>query len=312
MAYDLVTVSAILCEIMRKELDKPLNKPADFTGPYASGDTPITVNVAAKLGAKTAVIGSVGPDPFGKCFKEQMVSSGVDVSMVKEIPGASTGCAFVCYYTGGSRDFLYHSRHAAAGMTRAEDLDMEKLQGTKWFHLTGYNMSVSKSLQETCYRIVEELPEGSRISFDPNIRPESLSVEEVRELCRPVIEKASILFPSKTEAAMFTGCATDEEGCRLWANQGKLVVLKNGSDGCILYQGSEKIAVPSFSVEEVDPTGAGDTFCGAFLTALIEGRSLEECGRFACAAGAMSVRKQGPMEGAPNREELEAFLKANA
>ena len=61
MAYDLVTVSAILCEIMRKELDKPLDKPADFTGPYASGDTPITVNIAAKLGAKTAVIGSVPP-----------------------------------------------------------------------------------------------------------------------------------------------------------------------------------------------------------------------------------------------------------
>ena len=78
MAYDLVTVSAILCEIMRKELDKPLDKPADFTGPYASGDTPITVNVAAKLGAKTAVIGSVGPDPFGKCFKEKTGCSPKD------------------------------------------------------------------------------------------------------------------------------------------------------------------------------------------------------------------------------------------
>ena len=156
------------------------------------------------------------------------------------------------------------------------------------------------------------LPEGSRISFDPNIRPESLSVEEVRELCRPVIEKASIIFPSKTEAALFTGCATDEEGCRLWADQGKLVVLKNGSEGCIIYQGNEKIPVPSFQVEEVDPTGAGDTFCGAFLTALIEGKPLSECGRFACAAGAMSVRKQGPMEGAPSRAELEAFLKAHS
>ena len=312
MAYDIVTVSAILCEIMRKELDKPLDKPADFTGPYASGDTPITVNAAAKLGAKTAVIGSVGPDPFGRCFKEHMRSSGVDVSMVREVPGASTGCAFVCYHTGGSRDFLYHSRHAASGMVNAAGLDMEKLRGTRWFHLTGYNMSVSRGLQETCYRIVNELPEGSRISFDPNIRPESLSVEEVRELCRPVLERASVVFPSKTEAARFTGLPTDEEGCRLWASQGKLVVLKNGSEGCVIYSGEETIAVPSFPVEEVDPTGAGDTFCGAFLTALCEGKPLAECGRFACAAGAMSVRRQGPLEGAPSREELEAFLAAHA
>ncbi len=68
--------------------------------------------------------------------------------------------------------------------------------------------------------------------------------------------------------------------------------------------------VPSFQVEEVDPTGAGDTFCGAFLTALTEGMSLAECARFANAAGAMSVRKQGPMEGAPSRAELDAFLLA--
>ena len=312
MGFDIVTMGPLLCEVMRKELDKPLDKPADFTGPYPSGDAAIMLNAAAKLGAKCAMIGFVGNDGFGRCVTDRLQESGADCSMIRIHPDASTGVAFVCYYSDGSRDFLYHSRHAAAGMTHAEDLDMEKLQGTKWFHLTGYNMSVSKSLQETCYRIVDELPEGSRISFDPNIRPESLSVEEVRELCRPVIEKASIIFPSKTEAALFTGCATDEEGCRLWADQGKLVVLKNGSEGCIIYQGNEKIPVPSFQVEEVDPTGAGDTFCGAFLTALIEGKPLSECGRFACAAGAMSVRKQGPMEGAPSRAELEAFLKAHS
>lgn len=90
--------------------------------------------------------------------------------------------------------------------------------------------------------------------------------------------------------------------------EGKIVVLKNGDAGCRIYSGDEVIDVPSFHVEEVDPTGAGDTFCGAFLTAMVEGKSLAECGRFANAAGAMSVGKQGPMEGAPSRAELDAFL----
>ena len=58
---------------------------------------------------------------------------------------------------------------------------------------------------------------------------------------------------------------------------------------------------------EVDPTGAGDTFCGAFLTALVEGKDLRECARFANAAGALSVLKQGPMEGA-RPVQLDAFL----
>ena len=108
---------------------------------------------------------------------------------------------------------------------------------------------------------------------------------------------------------MFTGASTDDEGCKQWASEGKIVVLKNGDAGCRIFSGDEIIDVPSFQVEEVDPTGAGDTFCGAFLTGLIEGKSLAECGRFANAAGAMSVRKQGPMEGAPSRDELDAFLK---
>ena len=110
---------------------------------------------------------------------------------------------------------------------------------------------------------------------------------------------------------MFTGAATDDEGCKQWAAQGKIVVLKNGEEGSRIFYGDTVTDVPSFKVTEVDPTGAGDTFCGAFITALLEGKDIYECGRFANAAGAMSVRKQGPMEGAPSREELEAFLAEN-
>ena len=110
---------------------------------------------------------------------------------------------------------------------------------------------------------------------------------------------------------MFTGAATDDEGCKQWAAEGKIVVLKNGEAGSRIFTKDGVVDVPSFQVEEVDPTGAGDTFCGAFLTALLEGKSMEECGRFANAAGAMSVRKQGPMEGAPSRAELEEFLKTH-
>ena len=309
MGYDIVTIGPLLCEVMRKELDKPLDKPADFTGPYPSGDTPIMLNAAAKLGAKCAMIGIVGNDGFGRCVTDRLKESGADCSMVRIHPDASTGVAFVCYYSDGSRNFLYHVHHAAPGMLMPDDVDIEKLKGTKWVHITGFTMSTNQDSADAVYKLVRELPADTKISFDPNIRPEALSVEQIKELCGPVIERAGLIFPSKGEAMMFTDEADDDAGCRKWAADGKLVVLKNGEAGCRIFSGDEVIDVPSFQVEEVDPTGAGDTFCGAFLTALIEEKSLAECGRFANAAGAMSVRKQGPMEGAPSREELEAFLK---
>ncbi|MBC5660484.1 sugar kinase [Anaerosacchariphilus sp. NSJ-68] len=308
MGYDIVTMGPLLCEIMRKELDKPLDRPADFTGPYPSGDTAIMLNAAARLGARCAMIGVVGDDGFGRCVTDRLKENGVDCSMIRVHPEAATGTAFVCYYSDGSRNFLFHVHHAAPGMLEPEDVKPEKLAGSKWLHVSGFTMSVNQASAEAIYKMVETASPESKVCFDPNIRPEALSEEEIRKLCMPVIRRADIIFPSKSEAAMLTGCATDEEGCRSWAADGKIVVLKNGDQGCRIYSGTEAFDVPGFSVEEVDPTGAGDTFCGAFLTGLTEGMSLEDCGRFANAAGAMSVRKQGPMEGAPSRAELEAFL----
>lgn len=312
MAYDIVTIGPILCEIMRKELDKPLGMIADFIGPYPSGDTPIMINAAAKLGAKCAMIGVIGKDDFGHGVVKRLEESGVDCSMVHEQPGASTGVAFVCYYSDGSRKFLYHVRHAAPGMLNPDHIDPDKLKDVRWVHITGFTMSTNKSSENAVLKLVANLHPSTQVSFDPNIRPEVLSVEEIIQLCKPVIDRASIIFPSKTEAAMFTGKASDEEGCRQWAAEGKVVVLKEGEAGCRIFHQNDSIRVPSFRVEEVDPTGAGDTFCGAFLAALCEGKDLATCGRMANAAGAISVLKQGPMEGAPTRAELDAFLKKNA
>lgn len=308
MAYDIVTMGGLICEVMRKELDRSLDKTADFTGPYPSGDSAIMLNAAARLGAKTAMIGVVGEDSFGKCVTDRLIESGADCSMVRVQPGASSGVAFVCYYSDGSREFLYHVQNAASGLMGPQDIHMERLNGAKWVHITGFTMSMSDSSAEAVRKLVNELPRETRLSFDPNIRPEQLSIREIIDLCKPVTERADVIFPSRNEAKMFTGLGGDNEGCRLWAEQGKIVVLKNAEEGSIIYTKENVINIPGCRVEEVDPTGAGDTFCGAFLTALCEGKNLRECGKFANAAGAMSVRKQGPMEGAPSREELEEFI----
>ena len=308
MAYDIVTIGALLCEVMRKDLDKPLEQTADFSGPYPSGDAAIMLNAAAKLGSNCAMIGVVDDDGFGRCVTNRLTENGVDCSMVRVEKDASSGVAFVCYFGDGSRNFLFHVRQAAPGLMNEDDIDMQKLKDAKWIHITGFTMSISDSSAKAICKLIENFPAETKVSFDPNIRADILSVEEIKTMCQPVLDRANLIFPSKSEAVMFTGCSTDKEGCKLWADQGKLVVLKNGEDGCRIFSKDSIIDIPTFSVEEVDPTGAGDTFCGAFLAALLEEMPLEQCARFANAAGAMSVRKLGPMEGAPSRAELELFL----
>ena len=137
MGFDIVTMGPLICEVMRKELDKPLDRPADFTGPYPSGDAAIMLNAAAKLGAKCAMVGVVGDDGFGRCVTDRLEESGADCSMVRVEKDAATGVAFVCYYSDGSRNFLYHVRYAAPGMLTPDDVDMDKIRDSKWVHVSG-------------------------------------------------------------------------------------------------------------------------------------------------------------------------------
>jgi len=305
---EVVSIGNMLVEVMRKELDRPLDRPAEFVGPFPSGDTPIYIDTVARLGHAAGFIGSVGPDDFGRCLLDRFERDGVDASQVTVLPDRTTGVAFIAYFAGGGRKFIYHWRHAAAGCLAAEHVHAEYLESAKWLHITGCNLAASPSAKEACYKAMELLPAGARVSFDANIRPELLTIEEIRGLVGPTLQRADVILPSLTEAAMLTGMDTDEQGCQLWASQGKTVVLKKGAKGCRIYSGQVAIDVPGFAVHEVDPTGAGDSFCAGFTVAMLENMPLEEAGRFANAVGALAVTKLGPMEGAPDREQVMKLL----
>ena len=305
---EVISMGALLVEIMRKGLDQPLNSAAEFVGPFPSGDCAIYTDTVARLGHTAGFLGAVGPDDFGRCLLERFERDHVDTSQIAVLPGQTTGVAFIAYFTGGSRKFIYHWRHAAAGQLGPSIVHPEYFQGVRWLHLTGCNLAASPTARDACYTAMQLLPSNASLSFDANIRPELLTIEQIRELVQPVIQHANVILPSLTEAAMLTGLATDEQGCQLWAAQGKTVVLKMGPKGCRIYSKGDVIEVPGFQIREVDPTGAGDSFGAGFTVAMLENMGLAEAGRFANAVGALAVTKLGPMEGAPSRQEVMEFL----
>ena len=309
MGYpEVISMGNMLVEIMRIQLDEPLNQAGTFTGPYPSGDTPIYVDSVARLGHSAGFVGAVGKDDFGRCLLDRFEHDGVDFTCGKVLPDQTTGVAFVAYFKDGSRKFIYHMRYSAAGRLAPDYLQEGYLQQARWLHLTGCNLAMSDSSKQTCYQAMQMISPQAHLSFDPNIRPELLSVDQVRQLCQPVIQRADFIFPSLGEAAMLTGAAGDEDGIHQWLAQGKTVVLKMGARGSRIYCRGEVIDTPGFAVQEVDPTGAGDSFGAAFTVAMLEGMPLAQAGRFANAVGALAVTKKGPMEGAPTRAEAQAFL----
>ena len=107
MPLDILTIGEALVEVMRTDIDQPLDQPGPFSGPYPSGAPFIFAVQAARLGMKTGAIGSVGKDAFGDCLLNQLKVDGVVTDGVRQLPDQTTGIAFVSYQADGSRNFVF-------------------------------------------------------------------------------------------------------------------------------------------------------------------------------------------------------------
>ncbi|MEM2740143.1 MAG: sugar kinase [Candidatus Bathyarchaeia archaeon] len=307
---DIVSLGEALVEIMRRSRDVPFTVPAEFLGPYPSGAPAIFADAAARLGARSGFIGVVGSDDFGFVVADRLRRDGVDLSYLRIAEGYTTGIAFVAYSSTGSRRFIFHLRYSAASLLSPDDIVRDYVASARFLHIMGSALSVSPSSRDACYKAVRIASDsGVKISFDPNLRPELLPVERIREICRPILDYAYLILPSGEEATMLTGLDDHRDACdRLLSMGAEIVALKMGRLGSTIYTRGREIYIPAFKVEEVDPTGAGDTYDAGFVVGLSRGWSLERIGVYANAAGALSVSRFGPMEGCPTLSEIEDLI----
>jgi sugar/nucleoside kinase (ribokinase family) len=307
---EILAIGEALVEVMRTHVDDPLDRPSEFIGPFPSGAPAIFADAAARLGHRVSFIGAVGDDDFGSCLLDRLRGDGLEVSYCVRVPDRATGVAFVTYFSDGSRRFLYHIAHAAAG--QMPEPPEEYIRDARYLHICGSSLSVSERMRGACYRACELVrAAGGRISFDPNLRPELLGGEEaLRRICGPVLEASYVVLPSGAEAELLAGVSGPEAACRALLERGpQVVALKRGAAGCTVFTTEREIEIPSYRVEAADPTGAGDCFDAGFVVGLLEELPLVDAGRLANACGALGATRKGPMEGAFPRSVVEEFGK---
>jgi sugar/nucleoside kinase (ribokinase family) len=307
---EIITLGEVLVEIMRPSVGQPLDRVGTFNGPYPSGAPAIFAVAAARLGLDTGFIGAVGQDAFGRLMRSCFAQERVDASQLQTPSGYSTGAAFVAYEPGGTREFVFHIRHAAAGQTSDQLIQEPYFENVKWTHISGSTVFLNPNSRSACQRALElTQTHGGNISLDPNLRPELMPLDQAKVALDPFLKVADLILPNAAEARAITGENDDDRAVEaLSIKDDVLVVLKRGSAGCSIYRTGKRIDVPGYTVEEVDPTGAGDCFSAAFIAGLEAGWSLDAVGRFANAAGALAVTKLGPMSGAPTREQVEDLV----
>ena len=310
------TMGELLVEIMRPEADLPLHQPALFKGPYPSGSSAIMISAAARLGASCGIISGVGVDGFGKCLMDRLQKDGVDTSLVLQDPDHSTACAFIGYASDGSRTYLFHWDDTPATMAKAPDVTAESLKEAAFLHVMGCALTAKLSYGEEIVKTVKAMrAQGTKISFDPNVRVEHLTNPAKKEqsfrIIRDILEETSVFEPGIEELKIVTGKETVEEGIAFCVEKPYLdtILLKMGDQGSRVYlKDGRVIDQPLFKVPVVDATGAGDTSDAAFLVSLLEGRPIEECAMRASAAGALNVMAFGPMEGDISPENIDRLI----
>lgn len=308
---EVITLGEILVEIMAKKTDQLFIEAGEFLGPYPSGAPAIFINQVAKMKVPASIIGSVGDDDFGKVCLKRLIDNGVNTSLIGVDKWLPTGTAFVRYQSNGSRDFIFNIRHSAAADFELTDIAKERLSTCSVLHVMGSSIFSHDviHMMRSAIEIVKN--NGGKISFDPNVRKELLGDSDLFAFFKEVLAKTDIFLPSGEELFALTNKHSLKDAVESALELGvSEIVLKQGSDGCAFYSHNDYFFVPSFSVEEVDATGAGDTFGATYIACRELGYSPRKSLELANASGAMAVSHWGPMEGAASEEELNKFMNA--
>ena len=309
------TMGETLVEIMRTEVDKPLNETGLFSGPYPSGSSAIMISTVARMGHSCGIISGVGNDGFGECMLNRLKKDGVDVSKVLVDPDGSTACAFVAYDSQGDRRYLFHWDETPATKAVMPDVTEPSLKEAKYFHVMGCALTAKLSYGWEIVKTARAMKaQGTKISFDPNVRTEHLTnpkkSKESFEIINAMLEITNLFAPGLDELKLVTGIDDVEEAVKKCFENPNLeiLMLKMGSKGSRIYTRDGQVVDQGlYKVESVDPIGAGDTSLGAFLCALLEGKNMKECAEIAAAAGALNVAAFGPMEGKISPENVQAM-----
>ena len=259
---------------------------------------------AAKAGGEVWLINCVGDDNYGPLVVENLRKGGVHTDFVTSMPGYTSGAAIVLVGEEG-QNYLSIDPGANYALTPEMLIPHKEFISDAAMMVLQYEV-----IPETLYTSIAMAKEmGIPVIF--NFAPAA-------EMDVSYLEGLDYLVVNETEAEFVCGFAVEDEAGVIKASQKlltlgvKTVIVTLGAKGAFVAGNGWSTIVPSFKVEAVDTTAAGDTFCGTLATALVEGKALLEAVRFANAAAAVCVTRLGAQPSIPTRAQIEAMLESQS
>lgn len=256
----------------------------------------------ARLGADTWFIGRVGTDAFGDMLLQSFHEAKVHTEFVQRDEETSSGVALIFVDEQGQNEIVV----APGANRRVSPKDIEAAR-TVWDNAEALLIQLEIPTETVGYAIGEATQYGLLVVLNPAPAPRRPLPEEWFGL-------VDVWTPNEREIEGLTGIGvTDlesaERAAKALLNKGaKAVVLTLGANGALAATPDFIRHFPSFPVQVVDTTAAGDAFAAALTVRLAEGAPIDEAVIFANAAGAIACTKVGAQPSMPTRSEVDRLL----
>ena len=269
-----------------------------------------------KFGAKTAFLGKVGTDAFGRLLTGTLQAAGINTEGLIADDGVFTTLAFVTLDAHGDREFSFSRKPGADTCITFDDLRLSLIDQAKVFHFGTLSLTDEPARSATYQAVQYAKKKGKLITYDPNLRkPLWKSMDEAKAQMLWGLEHADVVKISDEEVQFLFGLGVEDGARYILEHFGvKLVFVTCGADGCFFKNAVAEGKVPSLAgIKVVDTTGAGDIFGGSAVWKLLQldaapetlsQEQLRDVVSFACTSAGLSTTKPGGISSVPDYRQV--------
>ncbi|MDY3831924.1 MAG: carbohydrate kinase [Candidatus Ventricola sp.] len=270
----------------------------------------------AKYGKRTALLGKVGTDKFGRLLKGTLEGAGIETRGLVAADDVFTTLAFVTLDASGDREFSFSRKPGADTCIRFEELDLSLIDEARAFHFGTLSLTDEPARSTTQQAVAYAKAHGKLITYDPNLRkPLWKDLDEAKTQMLWGLQHADVVKISDEEVEFLFGLNPQDGAAHILKEFGvKLVFVTCGPDGCFFKNAQASGQVPGMSgIRVVDTTSAGDIFGGSAVYRLLETgkapealeeKELREIVSFACTAAGLSTTKHGGIQSVPDIDDV--------
>ncbi|MBE6979060.1 MAG: carbohydrate kinase [Ruminococcaceae bacterium] len=270
----------------------------------------------AKFGAKTAMLGKVGSDAFGRLLLGTLDRAGISTEGIVITDDVFTTLAFVTLDETGNRAFSFSRKPGADTCIACEELNLKLIDEAQVFHFGSLSMTDEPARSATRRAVDYARAAGKLITYDPNLRkPLWKDPETARSQLIWGMSRADVVKISDEEVEFLWGLGAAEGADYILRHfDVKLVFVTCGAGGCYFKNAVASGHVPSLSgIRVLDTTGAGDIFGGSALWKLLQlgkapetlsAAELTDLVRFACTSAGLSTTRPGGISSVPDYETV--------